>query len=64
MDLNLIQVYPNFSTFSIQFLKKLETDLVCKLDYSDKWSFLLKEGRVPFSSLSITHNFMTGSYYQ
>lgn len=63
-DLNLIQVYPKFSTFSIQFLKKLESDLVCKSDHSDKWNFLLKEGRVPSSSCSITHNFMIRSYYQ
>lgn len=38
MELNRTQVlvYPKYFTFSMQLLEKLEFDLLCKLDYSDK----------------------------
>lgn len=34
-----IKSYSKYFTFSRQLLKKLEFDLLCKIDYSDKWSF-------------------------
>lgn len=43
-DWTLLEVYPQFSIFSVKWPKKLQVDLVYTLDDSDEWTFLLKRG--------------------
>lgn len=58
-DLNLVQACTRFSICSTELPETLGIKLVCKLDYSDEWNFLLK--RASLFSLSSGHKCMIGN---